>query len=114
MYLRYYTDDRFPFPQGAGGPWSLFPGNPSLANPPFGLNFYRPNQAISRGTYARRLNGLGQIEVDPTMLALGIGALALAMFLFGGTATPKLRARKAAKLRKRARALSAQARSLGG
>jgi hypothetical protein len=33
--LAYYTDDRFPYPQGAGGPYAGFPGNPSLANPPF-------------------------------------------------------------------------------
>ena len=33
--LAYYVDDRFPFAQGAGGPYSNFPGNPSLANPPF-------------------------------------------------------------------------------
>ena len=83
MYLRYYDADRFPFPQGTNGPWSAFPGSPSLAHPPFGLSFYRPNQAISRGVYGRRLSGLGQIEVDPTLLATGVGALALGMFLFG-------------------------------
>lgn len=33
--LGYYVDDRFPFAQGAGGPYGNFPGNPSLANPPF-------------------------------------------------------------------------------
>lgn len=33
--LAYYVDDRFPFPQGAGGPYVNFPGTPSLANPPF-------------------------------------------------------------------------------
>jgi hypothetical protein len=33
--LAYYAEDRFPFPQDAGGPFSLFPGRPSLANPPF-------------------------------------------------------------------------------
>jgi hypothetical protein len=33
--LAYYVDDRFPFPQGAGGPYVNFPGNPSLSNPPF-------------------------------------------------------------------------------
>jgi hypothetical protein len=33
--LAYYVEDRFPFPQGAGGPYGNFPGNPSLANPPF-------------------------------------------------------------------------------
>jgi hypothetical protein len=33
--LAYYVDDRFPYPQGAGGPYGMFPGNPSLSNPPF-------------------------------------------------------------------------------
>jgi hypothetical protein len=33
--LAYYVDDRFPFAQGPGGPYANFPGNPSLANPPF-------------------------------------------------------------------------------
>jgi hypothetical protein len=33
--LAYYVEDRFPYAQGAAGPYSLFPGNPSLANPPF-------------------------------------------------------------------------------
>lgn len=33
--LGYYVDDRFPYAQGAGGPYANFPGNPSLANPPF-------------------------------------------------------------------------------
>jgi hypothetical protein len=33
--LAYYASDRFPFPQDAGGPFAMFPGNPSLANPPF-------------------------------------------------------------------------------
>jgi len=33
--LAYYGSDRFPYPQGDGGPYAMFPGNPSLANPPF-------------------------------------------------------------------------------
>ncbi len=33
--LAYYVEDRFPFPQDAGGPYGIFPGRPSLANPPF-------------------------------------------------------------------------------
>ena len=33
--LSYYVSERFPFPQDAGGPYGNFPGNPSLANPPF-------------------------------------------------------------------------------
>lgn len=33
--LAYYASDRFPYPQDAGGPFPMFPGNASLANPPF-------------------------------------------------------------------------------
>jgi len=33
--LGYYTSDRFPFPQGPGGPYQQFPGTPYLSNPPF-------------------------------------------------------------------------------
>lgn len=34
--LGYYTSDRFPYPQGPGGPFDNFPGTPYLANAPFG------------------------------------------------------------------------------
>ncbi|MGH8135065.1 MAG: hypothetical protein ACRER4_01860 [Steroidobacteraceae bacterium] len=33
--LGYYVSDRFPYPQGSGGPYDSFPGSPSLLNPPF-------------------------------------------------------------------------------
>lgn len=33
--LGYYVSDRFPFPQGAGGPYDPFVGNPALSTPPF-------------------------------------------------------------------------------
>jgi hypothetical protein len=33
--LGYYVSDRFPFPQGNGGPYDVFPGNPQLTTPPF-------------------------------------------------------------------------------
>ena len=33
--LGYYVSDRFPFAQGAGGPYMNYPGNPYLANAPF-------------------------------------------------------------------------------
>jgi hypothetical protein len=33
--LGYYVSDRFPYPQGAGGPYDNFPGSPYLANAPF-------------------------------------------------------------------------------
>jgi hypothetical protein len=34
--MGYYVSDRYPFPQGNGGPYPRFPGTPFLANPPFG------------------------------------------------------------------------------
>lgn len=33
--LGYYTSDRFPYPQGTGGPYDAFPGSPYLAAGPF-------------------------------------------------------------------------------
>lgn len=33
--LGYYVSDRFPYPQGAGGPYDNYPGTPYLANAPF-------------------------------------------------------------------------------
>lgn len=33
--LGYYVSDRFPYPQGPGGPYDNFPGTPYLANGPF-------------------------------------------------------------------------------
>ena len=33
--LGYYVSDRFPFPQGNGGPYDAFPGTPQLTTPPF-------------------------------------------------------------------------------
>jgi|SRR5579872_633838 len=52
------------------------------------MGYFRPNFAMARGMYpGRGLGRLGDdttgIAVDPTTLGLGIGALALGMFLFG-------------------------------
>ena len=33
--LGYYISDRFPYPQGSGGPFDAYPGTPWLQNPPF-------------------------------------------------------------------------------
>ena len=33
--LGYYISDRFPYPQGSGGPYDAYPGSPYLLNPPF-------------------------------------------------------------------------------
>jgi hypothetical protein len=56
-----------------------------------GMNYFRPNFAMARGMYPG--GGLGQLTVDPTTLGLGIGALALAMFLFGRKHPKKARRR---------------------
>jgi hypothetical protein len=64
-----------------------------------GLRYFRPNFAMARGNYPG--GGLGQLAVDPGTLAIGIGALALGMFLLGGKHGPRLRKRKAARLRRR-------------
>ena len=99
MYLgrmRYYAQgDRFPYPQGTGGPYDVFVCNPHLANPPFEsfpvsqpgaicaagstkLNFFRPNQALVRGVVGGR--SLGQSSTPILPLAIVGGA---ALFLFG-------------------------------
>lgn len=71
-----------------------------------GLGAYRPNQAMERGFYPG-LQGMGDLAVDPTMLIVGIGALALGVFLFGAKHGPRLRKRKAARLRRKLAALEA-------
>lgn len=45
-----------------------------------GLGYFRPNFAMNRGLYPGRM---GALEVDPTLLGLGVGVLALGMFLRG-------------------------------
>jgi len=76
----------------------------------------RFNRAVARGMYAlpfqnataqgnAGLGRLGQISVDPTLLLGGIGLLALGMFLLGGKHMPKIRQRRAARLRRRLREL---------
>ena len=95
---------------------------------PSSLGFYRPNQAMNRQIYSGRvplaglgraarrprLHGLGDgVTFDPTLMLGGIGVLALAMFLLGGRAVPKIRARRRRSLeRKRAR-LSERIAALG-
>jgi hypothetical protein len=90
----------------AGGcPTGYFPintkwgGTSTLSGllPGGGLRYFRPNFAMARGMYPG--GGLGQLEVDPTTLGLGIGALALAMFLFGRK-HPKRRGRRRGRVRR--------------
>jgi hypothetical protein len=74
------------------------------------MSYFRPNFAMARGNYpgAPGPGGtLGELEVDPGILAVGIGALALGMFLLGGKHGPRLRKRKAARLRRRLAQLEA-------
>jgi hypothetical protein len=86
------------------------------------LGYWRPNFAMARGNYPGMgqitkdvfsetekwyLGRMGQVAVDPNLLGVGIGALALGMFLLGGKHGPKLRKRKAARLRRRLAALEA-------
>lgn len=66
------------------------------------LGYFRPNFAMNRGNYP---GSMGAIETDPSLLLVGVGALALGMFLFGAKHGPRLRKRKAARLRRRLAAL---------
>lgn len=75
----------------------------------------RFNRSVARGVYQLPFvesapqggYGLGQLSVDPTLLLLGIGTLAAAMFLLGGKTMPRFRRRRAARLRRRLRELEA-------
>jgi len=68
------------------------------------LGFFRPNQAEARFIYAPR-NTLGQVEVDPSLLLVGVAVLAGAFFLLGGRWTPRIRARRRARLQRKLAAL---------
>jgi hypothetical protein len=77
-----------------------------------GLNYFRPNFAMARGNYpggGHSWNSMGRmgddVSADPTMLGLGIGALALGMFLFGRKHPKK--ARRPGRLRRALRELRA-------
>lgn len=94
--MRYYTRDRFPFPQGNAGPYEVNPGMPGLDNPPFPafpvaqpgaicaagsgkMNFYRPNQALVRGVVRGGMGGPGYaMPILPVIVAVGA-----TIFLFG-------------------------------
>jgi hypothetical protein len=96
--MRYYASDRFPYAQGPGGPYEIYPSTPGLDNPPFQsfpisqpgaicaagstkLNFFRPNQALVRGVVGRQASiGLGDGSLPIVPLAIAGGAL---LFLFG-------------------------------
>jgi hypothetical protein len=101
MYLRYYGRDRFPFPQGNGGPYDINPATPGLDNPPFPafpvaqpgaicaagstkMNFYRPNQALVRGVVRGGMQGMRGGESSSLLLQvaeIGMSALALGLLL---------------------------------
>lgn len=64
------------------------PSNLGCGNCRQSMSFFRPNQALMRGRYASRpaLAGMGGIfdNMNPTLLALGVGAAVLAGVLFFG------------------------------
>jgi len=73
------------------------------------------NRAVARGIYtvpflharAQGSRHLGQLDVDPTTLLVGIGVLALGMFLLGGKHVPRIRKYRAKRLRRKLRELEA-------
>lgn len=91
------------------------------------LGGFRPNQAMNRVYSGYSLSGLGappvrsiadlkrvlplagmgadDIPVDPKMLLGGVALLAGAMFIFGSKKGPILRQRRAARLRRKLKAL---------
>jgi hypothetical protein len=100
MYLRYYARDRFPFAQGAGGPYDVNPATPGLDNPPFSafpvaqpgaicaagsgkMNFFRPNQALVRGVVGGGMHGMrgGDSSLLLQIAEIGIGLLGVGLLL---------------------------------
>ena len=100
MYLRYYARDRFPFAQGNGGPYDVNPATPGLDNPPFPafpvaqpgaicaagsgkMNFYRPNQAFTRGVVRGGMQGMpgGESSLLLQIAEIGIGLLGVGLLL---------------------------------
>ena len=99
--MRYYGRDRFPFPQGNGGPYDVNPATPGLDHPPFAafpiaqpgaicaagsgkMNFFRPNQALVRGVVRGGMQGMGAGDSASLLLQvaeIGMGALALGLLL---------------------------------
>jgi hypothetical protein len=97
--MQYYARDRFPYPQGNGGPYDITPGTPGLDNPPFSsfpvsqpgaicasgstkLNFYRPNQALVRGVVRGGMHGAnGGSSLLLQIAEIGMSALALGLLL---------------------------------
>src|ERR1700719_4074255 len=106
MYIGYYVSDRFPWPQGPEGPFPSYVGFPNLAgrvtsaaDVRSGMGFYRTNENIQKN-YVRGRQ-LGDLTLNTPTLLGGMAALAAAFFLLGGKTVPKIRARRAGRLRKR-------------
>lgn len=86
---------------------------PGLGDLGAGAGSGRFNRAVARGIYTLPFTsapgqggaGLGQLEVSPGLLLSGIGLLALGMFLLGGKHGPRIRRRRAARLRRKLREL---------
>jgi hypothetical protein len=64
----YYAGDAFPFQQGAGGPYGLFPGYPSLANPPFPAV---SGGAVRAGASAAAMLPMGPAAAAPAIVPAG-------------------------------------------
>jgi hypothetical protein len=73
------------------------------AKSPSRLGFFRPNDSFDDGIYGLAAD---PVAVDPETLLLGIGALGLALFLLGGTVTPKIRRAEAGRLKRRRERIS--------
>lgn len=95
--LSFYVPNTFPTPTTGRGPWLLQPGATGLPTAEGGMGDDGDNTTEILGA-----------PVDPTMLGLGIGALLLAVYLFG-SGKPR---RKARRLRRKISRSQAKLRSL--
>lgn len=109
--LGYYAANPFPLPTTGQGPFLLQPGVMATPAQAGGLSAFNPRARYLTGpTFQKRLGQteIFGIEVDPTLLALGIVALIAAVYLFGG-GRPK---RKARRLRRRISKAQTQLRAI--
>ena len=110
--LAYYTPNTFAVPTAGQGPYLFNPGVTGAPAQAGGLGWYQrarfvvPTSSLSGMAQSTQIFGL---TVDPTLLAAGLGALFLAVYLMGGR-RPKRRARR---LRKKISRAQGELRSLG-
>jgi len=93
--LAFYEQNSFAVPTSGQGPYLLNPGVTGAPAANGGMGFY---QRASYPLPTSSMSGMGQTDtqilgtpVDPNLLFLGLGVLALGIFLLGGRTVPRAR-----------------------